>query len=66
MERLQQIINGFGFGISKQKLIEKAYRVLESEGHETCILNDRYIIIDGIEYQVIKSNKQGCWIAKTM
>lgn len=66
MERLQQIINGFGFGIVKEKLIEKAYRVLEAEGHEVYILNDKYIGVDGYEYQVIKSIKEGRWVAKEL
>lgn len=66
MERLQQIINGFGFGITKEKLIEKAYRVLEAEGHKVYILNDKYIGIDGYEYQVIKSIKEDRWVAKEL
>lgn len=66
MERLQEIIDGYGFGISKKKLIEKAYRVLDSEGHDTYIMNDLYIGIDGIEYQIIKSVKENRWIAKLL
>jgi len=66
MERLQQIINEYGFGISKEKLIERAYRVLRAEGHEVYIINDRYIAIDGYEYQVIKSTKEGRWVAKEL
>jgi len=66
MERLQQIINEYGFGISKEKLIEKAYRVLEAEGHKAYILNDKYIEIDGYEYQVIKSTKENRWVAKEL
>lgn len=64
MERLQEIINGYGFGISKKKLIEKAYRILDAEGHNTYIMNDLYIGIDGTEYQIIKSRKENRWIAK--
>jgi len=64
MTRLKEIINGYGFGISKKNLIEKAYRILEAEGHDAYILNDIYIGIDGTEYQIIKSRKQNGWIAK--
>lgn len=66
MERLQEIVNGFGFGISKEKLIAKAYRVLQAEGHDVYVLNDLYIGIDGYEYQVIKSARQGRWIVKEL
>lgn len=66
MERLQEIINGYGFGISKKELIRTAYRILDSEGHDTYILNDLYIGIDGNEYQIIKSRKEDRWIAKAL
>ena len=49
-----------------KKLIEKAYRILDAEGHHTYILNDLYIGIDGAEYQIIKSRKQDRWIAKAL
>ena len=66
MERLQQIINEYGFGISKETLISVAYMKLKKEGHEVYILNDKYIGIDGYEYQVIKSLKENRWIAKEL
>jgi hypothetical protein len=66
MERLQEIINGYGFGISKKNLIEKAYRILDAEGHHVYIINDLYIGIDGAEYKIIKSRKEDRWIAKTL
>lgn len=64
MTALQNFIDNYGFGISKEKLIEKAYRQLSVDGHDCYIINDRYIGIDGKEYQIIKSRKQNGWIAK--
>ena len=66
MERLQKIVNEFGFGITKEKLIERAYRALVAEGCNVYILNDKYIGIDGYEYQVIKSTKKGHWVVKEL
>ena len=66
MKRMQEIVNGFGFGITKEKLMEKVYRVLETEGHDVYVLNDKYIGIDGYEYQVVKSAKEGRWIVKEL
>lgn len=66
MERLQEIVNEYGFGITKEKLIEKAYRILEAEGHEVYILNGIYIGIDGYEYQVVKSVRNGFWTVKKL
>ena len=64
MRELQDFVNGYGLGISKEKLIVKAYRQLSADGHDCYILNDRYIGIDGKEYQLIKSRKEDRWIAK--
>ena len=64
MTALQNYIDGFGFGISKKKLIENAYRQLTADGHRCYIINDLYIGIDGEEFQIIKSRKQNRWIAK--
>ncbi len=66
MKRMQEIVNGFGFGITKEKLMEKVYRVLEAEGHDVYVLNDKYIGIDGYEYQVVKNTKEGRWIVKEL
>lgn len=64
MTTLQNFVNNFGLGISKEKLVEKAYRQLTVDGHDCCILNEKYLIIDGKEYQLIKSKKENRWIAK--
>ena len=66
MKRMQEIVNGFGFGITKEKLIEKVYRVLEAEGHDVYVLNGKYIGIDGYEYQVVKNTKEGRWVVKEL
>lgn len=64
MKELQNFVDGYGFGISKEKLVEKAYWQMRAEGHDCYIINDRYIGIDGKEYQLIKSRKQNRWIVK--
>ena len=64
MKELQTYIEGFGFGISVKELVSKAYRHLRSLGHDTCIVNDRYIEVDGRTYYLSKSRKHNRWIAK--
>jgi len=66
MSELQGFVEQFGFGISKEKLIVKAYRFMEANGHDSYILNDRYIGVDGEEYQLIKSRKEDRWIVKEL
>ena len=64
MTELQNYIEGYGFGISVEKLAEKAYVHMELEGHDVCLINDRYLEVDGITYLFSKSRKHGRWIAK--
>lgn len=66
MKDLQDFVNGFGFGISVQKLAEKAYRQMALIGHDACILNERYLIVDGVTYYFSKSRKQGGWVVKAV
>lgn len=47
MTELQNYIDGYGFGISVKELASKAYRHMEALGHEVCIINDRYLGVDG-------------------
>ena len=64
MKDLQNYIDGFGFGISVKELAHKAYRQMEALGHKVCIVNDRYLEVDGTTYLFSKSRKAGGWIAK--
>lgn len=64
MAELQNFIEGYGFGISKKELATKAYRHMTATGHEACIINDRYLEVDGTSYFFSKSRKHGRWIAK--
>lgn len=65
MKELQNFVGNFGLGISKEKLASKAYGEMERAGHDVCILNGRYLIVDGVNYQFIKSQKAGSWIVKS-
>lgn len=64
MKELQDYIDNYGFGISVRDLASKAYWQMKAFGHEVCIVNDRYLEVDGTTYLFSKSRKQGRWIAK--
>lgn len=64
MTELQNYIEGYGFGISVKELAHKAYRHMASNGHKVCIVNDRYLDVDGTTYLFSKRRKNGRWIAK--
>lgn len=64
MKELQNYLDGFGFGISVQKLVVQAYRHMADLGYDTCIVNDRYLEVEGRTYLFSKSRKAGRWIAK--
>lgn len=58
---IQNFVNGFGFGISVNELASKTYHKLSSLGFDPCIVNDRYIEVDGITYQLRKTRSKGHW-----
>ena len=64
MTDLQDFLDGYGFGISVKELAHRAYGQMKALGHEVCIVNDRYLEVDGTTYLFSKSRKHGCWIAK--
>ena len=66
MSEIQGFVDYYGFGISKEKLVSKIYRFMEGNGHQCYILNGKYIGVDETEYQIIKSKKEGRWIAKML
>lgn len=65
MEALQNYVDQFGFGISKNELAGKAYWAMKVEGHDVCMVNEKYLEVDGVTYQFIKSKAQGRWIVKS-
>ena len=64
LQSFQNFVNNFGLGISKEKLVSRAYSWLEREGYNCCILNGRYLIVDNTSYQLIKSKKTDSWVVK--
>lgn len=61
---LQNYIDNFGFGISVKELASRSYWTMQVAGHEVCIVNDRYLEIDGTTFLFSKSRRNGGWIAK--
>lgn len=64
MKELQNYVDGFGLGITVVNLASEAYWHLKAAGHDVCIVNDRYLEVDGATYIFRKSNKAGRWIVK--
>lgn len=63
---LQEKADEYMLGISKEKLVSKMYREMELDGHECCVMNGKYLIVDGEEFQFIKSRKENRWIVKKL
>jgi hypothetical protein len=64
MTELQSFLDGYGFGISVEKLADKAYTHMALKGHQVCLVNERYLEVDGTTYLFSKSKKHGRGIAK--
>ena len=65
MKALQKFVDQFGLGISKKELTGKAYWAMKAQGHDVCIVNEKYLEMDGVNYQFIKSKAQYRWIVKS-
>ena len=61
LNKLQDIVNKYGFGLSVRDMASIVYSELCAEGFEPCIVNDRYIEVDGVAYQFRKTRSKGHW-----
>ena len=68
MKELQEFINGFGFGISTEELVNEAFCYMRMNGHKAYKVNSRhhgnYLEVDGRTYLFRKDRESGCWIAE--
>lgn len=63
-DKLQDIVNYYGFGISVKELVSSVYRILSRTGEDVCIVNDRYLKVNGSTYQLRKTRSKGHWTVK--
>lgn len=63
-DKIQAIVNNYGFGISVKELASKVYFQLVADGEHPYIVNDRYIGFDGVTYQLRKTKSKGTWTVK--
>lgn len=63
MAKVQEFVSKWGLGMSKEQMADKVYSFMAKE-HDVCTLNEKYIIVDGIELQFIKSRKDDCWYVR--
>lgn len=61
---IQNFVDGFGTGCSKENMVSKVHRYLISKNIDNCILNDKYIEIDGTVIELIRKRSIGVWIVK--
>lgn len=64
MTELQNYINNYGLRTSLKELVSRAYWEMKAKGHEACVINDRYIEVDGKTYYFSRSKKAGHWVLK--
>ena len=63
-DNVQAIVNQFGLGISVKELAVMVYDQLVAQGEDVYILNERYIGVNGDNFQLVKSKAKGQWIVK--
>lgn len=61
-EKLQEMVNNYGFGISAQNLVCEIYnKVYTATGKHPVIVNERYLEVEGKTYQFRKTRSKGHW-----
>ena len=58
---LSEVVKNFGLRMSKEELVSKV-ELLICKDYDVCVLNEKYLIVNGEKYQFIKT-KNG-WVAK--
>lgn len=61
---IEQITSKFGFGMSVEELASRVYVELEALGFEPCLVNDRYVEVNGTTYQLRKMRSKGHWTVR--
>lgn len=61
---IEKIVLNYGFGISVEELASRVYIELAAQGFAPCLVNDRYIEVNGTTYQLIKSRSKGHWTVR--
>lgn len=61
---IEQITSKFGFGMSIEELASRVYVELAALGFTPCLVNDRYIEVDGTTYQLRKTRSKGHWTVR--
>ena len=61
LKKIQNMVNCYGFGLSTKDIASEIYWQLEAQGFDPCIVNERYIEIDGVTYQFRKARTKGHW-----
>lgn len=55
---IESIANKYNAGMKKEELIRRVYHDLVNSGIKAAILNNRYLIVDGQNYQIRKKAGQ--------
>ena len=63
---LQQIVNETSYDRNKVEFVKNLYWELRRRDIDVTILNDRYLIIDNVEYQFIHRPSKGTYEVKLM
>lgn len=64
MNAIYEEANKYGFGMSVEEMATKIYGAMNTNGYDACIVNDRYISCNGLNYHLIKTRSKGFWTVK--
>ena len=61
---IQRIANGTQYSSNKEKFVSALYRNLVAAGLKPCIVNGKYIELDGVDYEFINHRRECTYTVK--
>lgn len=63
---IKGFVANYGTGVSTEKMVSMIYRFLTGQVKNVHIVNDKYISVNGREFQLIRRKSKGMWEVKEM
>ena len=61
---IEAIMYNYGFGMNVEEAATRVYCELHRYGYDVCIVNGRYVEVEGQSFQLRKTRSKGHWTVR--